>query len=207
MGFRKKKSLIDQAGDYVEQVKPHAEAAIVSAYDFVQETVVPALADAREKAGPVIADARDKAVPVIADARAKAAPVIAAGAAKAAGRAAAARDLADAKVAELKGEKPKKKGRLKKLVLFAGVAGGVAFVAKKLQGGGQSDNWQSSYNPSPAPTPPSTPPTPSAPQAGVDDTGGASPDEALSDAVEAPHPTTTPDQPAEVVDLEEGKDT
>jgi hypothetical protein len=203
MGFRKKKSLIDQAGDYVEQVKPHAEAAIVSAYDFVQETVVPALADAREKAGPALADARDKAAPVIADARAKAAPVIAAGAAKAAGRAAAARDLADAKVAELKGEKPKKRGRARKVVLFAGVAAGVAFAAKKLQGGGRSDNWQSSYNPSPAPTPPSTPP---AAPAGVDDTGGASPDEALSDAVEAPHPATTPDQPAEVVDLEEGRD-
>jgi hypothetical protein len=203
MGFRKKKSLIDQAGDYVEQVKPHAEAAIVSAYDFVQETVVPALADAREKAGPALADARDKAAPVIADARAKAAPVIAAGAAKAAGRAAAARDLADAKVAELKGEKPKKKGRVRKIVLFAGVAAGVALAAKKLQGGGQSDNWQSSYNPSPAPAPPSTPP---AAPAGVDDTGGASPDEALSDAVEAPHPATTPDQPAEVVDLEEGRD-
>ncbi len=191
MGLRSKKSLIDQAGDYVDQMKPHAEAAIDSARDFVQDTVVPALADAREKAGPAIADAREKA-----------APVIAAGAAKAAERATAARDLADAKVAELKGEQPKKKGKLKRFVLFAGIAGGVAFVAKKLQGGAQSDNWQSSYNPSPAPTPP---PTPSAPQSGADDTGGASPDEALSDAAEEAHPVSTPDDPADVVDLEEGK--
>jgi hypothetical protein len=190
MGLRKKKSLIDQAGDYVDQVRPHAEAAAASARDFVQDTVVPALADARDKAGPAIADAREKA-----------APVIAAGAAKAADRANAARDLADAKVAELKGEKPKKKGKLKRFVLFAGIAGGVAFVAKKLQGGGQSDNWQSSYNPAPAPTPP----TPAAPQSGADDTGGASPDEALSDAAETPHPVSTPEEPAEVVDLEEGK--
>ena len=193
MGKRSKKSLIDQAGDYVEQVKPHAEAAYESARDFVQDTVVPALADAREKAGPAIADAREKA-----------APVIAAGAAKAAERATAARDLADAKVAELKAEEPKKKGKLKRFVLFAGIAGGVAFVAKKLQGGGQSANWQSSYTPSPAPTPP-TPPTPSAPQAGVDDAGGASPDEALSDSTETPHPVSTPEDPADVVDLEEGK--
>ncbi len=194
MGLRKKKSLIDQAGEYVDQVRPHAEAAMESARDFVQDTVVPALADAQRKAGPAIADARDKA-----------APVIAAGAAKAADRASAARDLADAKVAELKGEKPKKKGKVKRFVLFAGIAGGVAFVAKKLQGGGQSENWQSSYNPSPAPTPP---PTPSAPQSGLeetDDPGGASPDEALSDAAEEAHPVSTPDDPAEVVDLEEGK--
>ena len=194
MGMRKKKSLIDQAGDYVEQVRPHAEAALESARDFVQDTVVPALADAREKAEPAMADARKKA-----------APVIAAGAAKAAERATAARDLADAKVAELKGEKPKKKGKIKRFVLFAGIAGGVAFVAKKLQGGGQSDSWQSSYTPSPAPTPPSEPPTPAAPQSGIDDAGGASPDEALSDATETPHPVSTPEDPAEVVDVEEGK--
>jgi hypothetical protein len=200
MGLRKKKSLIDQAGDYVEHVKPHAEAALESARDFVQDTVVPAIADAREKAGPVIADAREKAGPAIADARAKATPVIAAGAAIAAERATHARDLADAKVAEIKGEKPKKKGKLKRFMLFATIAGGVAYVAKKLQGGGQSDNWQSSYNPAPAPTPPS----PSAPQSGADDQGGASPDEALSDAAETPHPVSTPEDPADVVDLEEG---
>jgi hypothetical protein len=190
MGLRKKKSLIDQASDYLEQVKPHAEAAYESARDFVQDTVVPAVADAREKAGPAIADAREKA-----------APVIAAGAAKAAERATAARDLADAKVAELKGEEPKKKGKLKRFVLFAGIAGGVAFVAKKLQGGGQSANWQSSYSPSPAPTPPSPPP---AAPPNVDDAGGASPDEALSDAAETPHPVSTPEDPADIVDLEEG---
>lgn len=189
MGLLKKKSLIDQAGDYVEQVRPHAEAALESARDFVQDTVVPALADAREKAAPALADAREKA-----------APVIAAGAAKAAERATAARELADAKVAELKGEKPKKKGKVKRFVLFAGIAGGVAFVAKKLQGGGQTDNWQSSYNPAPAPPPP-----PSAPPSGNDDAGGASPDEAMSDATEEAHPVSTPDDPADVVDLEEGK--
>ncbi len=195
MGLRSKKSLIDQAGDYVDQVRPHAEAALGSARDFVQDTVVPAWTDARDKAGPAMADAREKA-----------APVIAAGAAKAAERATAARDLADAKVAELKGEEPQKKSKVKRFVLFAGIAGGVAFVAKKLQSGGQSDNWQSSYNPAPAPTSaPTPPPTPSAPQSGLEDTGGASPDEALSDAAEEAHPVSTPDDPAEVVDLEKDK--
>jgi hypothetical protein len=36
----------------------------------------------------------------------------------------------------------------------------------------------------------------------ADDSAGASPDEALADAVEEPHEATTPDDPAEVVDVE-----
>ncbi len=65
----------------------------------------------------------------------------------------------------------------------------------KLQSGGQSDNWQSSYVPDararadPGPRP-------------ADDAGAAGPDEALSDAADEPQPVTTPDEPAEVVDLE-----
>ena len=90
----------------------------------------------------------------------------------------------------------------------------MAAIAKKLQAGSSSDNWQSSYTPSPPPgEQPPTPPTPAAPQSGGDpltdplpeDPGGASPDEAMADSAEAPHPATTPDDPAEVVDLEEGK--
>ena len=80
-------------------------------------------------------------------------------------------------------------------------------MARKLQGGGSSsDSWQSSYVPTPAPTPP----TPAAPMSGVetdtgedDDQGGSSPDEALADQAEEPHPVTTPDNPAEVVSIDE----
>ncbi len=36
----------------------------------------------------------------------------------------------------------------------------------------------------------------------TDDTAGASPDEALADAAEEPHPVTTPDDPADVVELD-----
>jgi vacuolar-type H+-ATPase subunit E/Vma4 len=36
----------------------------------------------------------------------------------------------------------------------------------------------------------------------TDDPGGASPDEALADAAEEPHPVTTPDDPADVVELD-----
>jgi hypothetical protein len=203
MGLRKKKSLvdqaIDQANDVVDALRPHVESAYGQARDFVQDTAVPALADARDKAGPVLADARDKAGPVLADARAKAAPLVASGAALAGEKATAARTLAEAKVAQVKGEEPQKRSKLKTLVLVAAVAGGVAVVAKKLQGGAKTDNWQSSYTPSPAPAarPSSTPTVTS-----VEDPGGAGPDEAIADAAEAPHPVSTPDEPAEVVQID-----
>jgi hypothetical protein len=226
MGLRKKKSLIDQASDYVETVRPQVEAAVgtavVAAMDAAKEAkdrALPLLADAREKAGPALADARDRAVPVITDARDKAAPILAAGAALAAEKAssgaslaaekaAAGRELAAARVAQLKGEPPKKKsGKLRKILLFTGLAALAGFAAKKLQGGGKADNWQSSYVPTPAPSSsaPSTPPSPAAPMAGaeVDDTGGSSPDEAIADQVADSHPVTTPDEPAEVVSIED----
>ena len=187
MALRKKKSLLDQAADYIDQVRPQVESAVATALDaaeeFYEKTARPALVDAREKAGPALADAREKAAPYVAEARERASEV-----------ASHAKEAADARVAQLRGEEPKKKGgKLRKLAIFALVAGAVGFVAKKLQGGGQADNWQSSYVPTPAPA--RTPPP-------ADDAGAAGPDEALSDAADEPQPVTTPDQPAEVVDLE-----
>ena len=208
MALRKKKSLLDQASDYIDQVRPQVESAVASALDaaedFYEKTARPALVDAKEKAGPALADAREKAAPYVADARERAAaaladardqaaPLVAAGAERAADVASQAKEAADARVATLRGEEPKKKGgKLRKLAIFAALAGAAGFVAKKLQGGGQSANWQSSYVPTPAPTPTSK----------ADDAGAAAPDEALSDAADEPHPVTTPDEPAEVVDLE-----
>ena len=208
MALRKKKSLLDQASDYIDQVRPQVESAVASALDaaedFYEKTARPALVDAKDKAGPAIADARDKAAPYVAearerataalvDAREQAAPLVAAGAERAADVAAQAKEAADARVAQLRGEEPKKKGgKLRKLAIFAALAGAVGFVAKKLQGGGQSANWQSSYVPTPAPSPAST----------ADDAGAAGPDEALSDAADEPQPVTTPDEPAEVIDLD-----
>jgi hypothetical protein len=210
MAFRKKKSLLDQASDYIDQVRPQVESAVASALDaaeeFYEKTARPALVDAREKAGPALADAREKAAPYVAEARERAAatlaeareqagPMVAAGAERASDVAAQAKEAADARVAQVRGEDTKKKGgKLRKLAIFAVLAGAAGFVAKKLQGGGQDANWQSSYVPTPAPTPSS------APQA--NDDAGAGPDEALSDAADEPQPVTTPDEPAEVVDLE-----
>ena len=216
MARRKKQSLLDQASDYIDQVRPQVESAVATALDaaeeFYEKTARPALVDAKEKAGPAIADAREKAAPYVAeardrataalaDARVQAAPLVAAGAERAGEVAAHAKEAADAHVAELraaeekKGAEKKKGSKLRKLAFFAALAGAVGFVAKKLQSGGQSANWQSSYVPTPAP---SRAPTP----APADDAGAAAPDEAISDAADEPQPVTTPDEPAEVVDLE-----
>lgn len=209
MALRKKKSLLDQASDFIDEVRPQVESAVASALDaaeeFYENTARPALVDAKEKAGPALADARDKAAPYVAeardraaaalsDARVQAAPLVAEGAAKAADLATQAKEAADAQVANLRGEEKKKGKKLRKVVIFVAIAGAVGFVARKLQTSSQGDNWQSSYVPTPAPTP--------APAPVADDAGAAGPDEALSDAAEEPHAVTTPDDPAEIVDLE-----
>jgi hypothetical protein len=208
MALRKKKSLLDQASDYIDQVRPQVESAVATALDaaeeFYEKTARPALIDAKDKAGPALADAREKAAPYVAEARERAAaalsdardhaaPLVAQAADRAGDLAAQAKEAADAQVANLRGEEKKKGSKLKKVAIFAAIAGAVGFVARKLQGSGQGDNWQSSYVPTPAPAPAPTTP---------DDAGAAGPDEALSDAADEPHAATTPDAPAEVVDLE-----
>ncbi len=222
MGIRRKKTLLQQAADYVEAAVDTAREKAGPVLADARDKAGPVLADAREKAGPAWADAKDKAGPVLADAREKAAPLIAQGAAIASERASAAadlaaekaatgRDLAAAKAAELKST-PKKKHRLRKLLLITGVAALLGFVAKKMQGGSEKDNWQSSYTPTPAPAPRDADAT-DTPIADslvgdslVGDEGGAAPDEAIADAVEEEHPVTTPDEPADVVELEPGEE-
>jgi hypothetical protein len=194
MGLRKNKSLLDQATDtvtqYADQVKPQLEAAVATA----KEKAGPALADAKAKAAPVIADARAKAGPAVASGAAIAAEKIAVGASLAAEKAAEAAQAAADKVDEVATPKKKKGSKLKKLLVLTGIAAVATIIVKKMQSGGESENWQSSYTPTPAPR--------AVPE---DDTAGASPDEALADSAEAPHPVTTPDDPADVVDVDEKK--
>ncbi|MGH3347347.1 MAG: hypothetical protein ACRDO4_10215 [Nocardioides sp.] len=208
MGIRRNKTLVEQAVDYVEhkveQAKPHVEQAVGTA----RERAVPLMHEARDKAGPKIAEARDKAKPLIADGTARAAEKAAAVAEVASQKASESRDLAAAKVAAVKGETPKKKHRLRKLLVFSGLAAAAAYVAGKLKGRQEDQNWQSSYTPSPPPAPPA--PAPAAPTAPADDStnvsddvGGSSPDEALADATDEPHDVTTPDDPVEEVALDE----
>lgn len=220
MRIRRKKSLIEQAAEYVEAAVEKAGPILADAKDKAGA----ALADAREQAGPVLADAKDRAVakagPTLVDARDKAAPLIAQGAALAAEKASQAADLASAKAAEGKEltsakaaeltGKPKKKHRLRKLMIFTGIAALLGFAAKKLSAARDHDNWQSSYTPAPPPRDADRTDTPIADAAAASaesaDEGGAGPDEALSDATEESHDVTTPDEPADVVDVSPGEE-
>lgn len=222
MHLGRKKTLMERAHDYVEQVA-----------DTVVPQIESAIETAAEKAGPALNDARDRAKPLIAEGKAKAAEkaavgatLAATGASLAAEKAATGRDLAAAKVAEIKGEPQHKgRGRLKKVLLIGGLLAIGGAIFSKLRKGQDSGNWQSSYVPTPPPGTPSTAtstsdsPGPvaaattmgSTPPQGdpltdpltTDDVAGGDPGEAIADAAESPHPATTPDSPAEIIDVDD----
>jgi hypothetical protein len=214
MGIRRNKTFVEQATEAVE-----------SAYESARENLAPVIAEAMEMAEGAYEEAKEKAAPMVAEARDKAVPLVAAGAAAAAKGAAAAadlaaqkaaegRDLAAAKAAELDAAgngTGKKKHRLRTFILITGIAAALGFVVKKLTSGSGQDNWQSSYTPPPPPAAKASDTTIADAAAAAsaeqgDDEGGASPDEAIADAVEEQHPVTTPDEPAEVVDLAPGEE-
>lgn len=199
----------------------------------VLEKAGPKLAEAREKAGPLLAEARDKAGPVLAEARDKAAPAVAEVRERfatevvpvvTAALAAANEATEDAReegfkrgraaVAALKGEvaAPEKKRthRVRNSLLVVGLGGAVAMVAKKLSDRQASTAWQSAYTP-PVPAPAAETAAETAAAAGAhragadsaDDEAGASPDVAVADSAAEPHTPTTPDDPAEEIDLKE----
>jgi hypothetical protein len=156
-----KKSLTDQAGELVEQVGPHVDAArerIVNDYLPVAQSV---LADARDVAREVAHDAREAAQEAAANAekstrkrRRKAARKARARAsemaASAGARAPVAAPLAD-KVADRLEPKPK---RRKRMLLLFGLVGVGAVVFKKIR------SATTSGAPSYAPPPPRPRPVP-----------------------------------------------
>jgi vacuolar-type H+-ATPase subunit H len=193
----------DWAADLADRVGPRVETA--------RDKAAPYLADARQKAGPVITEARDKARdkagPAISDAKQRLAtevlPMIAAAVAAADEATEEVRTESKkrgkAAMAALKGdvEPPKKKHRMRKFLLVLGLGGLLAAVAKKLADRPATTTWQSSYTPTPGP------------EGGgahraedeADDQGGSSPDVVAADNAAEPHATTTPDSPAETVDV------
>jgi vacuolar-type H+-ATPase subunit H len=210
----KTKTIRDHASDLGSRIGPTVESA--------RGKAAPVLADARMKAAPILADARDKAAPLVADARDKAAPALSeardrlthdvlpvlTAALAAAGE--ATEEMREetskrgrAAVAALKGEveAPKKTHRLRNLLVVLGLGGLVAAVVKKMSDREPTTAWQSSYTPSPAAST-GTDPVGGAHRAPEpDDQGGASPDVAAADAAAEPHSATTPDNPAETIDL------
>jgi hypothetical protein len=96
---------------------------------------------------------------------------------------------------------PEDKGnKVKKLLLLGGLVAIVSVIARRFMGDSSKGSWQPAYTPAPAPSPQPTPePEP-------DDVGGSSPDEAIADEAAEPHADSTPDNPVEVVEIEEQPD-
>lgn len=104
---------------------------------------------------------------------------------------------------------PEDKGnKVKKLLLLGGLVAIVSVIARRFMGDSSKGSWQPAYTPAPAPSPRPTPP----PTAEVevepepDDAGGGDPLEAIADEAAEPHADSTPDDPIEVVEIEEQPD-
>jgi hypothetical protein len=238
--LRKKKSLVDRAVDSASDAVDAALPVIENAVSQVREQVRDLSNETKTKAAPLIADTKELAGEIAEATREVAIPkaktAAAAGAASAAGLAATGKELAAAKVAEIKGEPPKRKGsKLRKLLFFGSLVAAAGFIYQKIRPTPETDNWQSAYTPptSAGSTSSTTSATSgSAAAAGgahlapgvgpdeplatedpmaklateempTDDPGGADPAEALADAAEEPHAVTTPDDPADVVEVED----
>ena len=188
--------------------------------------------EAKEKAAPLLAEYRATAAEKAAAAAATAAEKAAAAAAIAAEQAASTRDAAVAKANELRGIEPEPRGgRLKKVLLLSGLLAIGSVIFSKLRAKqDESAGWQSTYVP-PSPAKPAgaaAPVTPAtttvdpdadplndpieevtaddvvtADPPATDDPGGGAPGEAISDSVEEAHEATTPDEPADVIDIED----
>lgn len=204
MRKRRKNSLLDSAGELTDTVVPKVESAVEAAVGAFRENAVPVL-----KEGKKIAKQKAKQGQKLAKQKAKE------GRRLAEVKAAAFTEApAGEKISAFRAAEPKRKGtKVKKLLLLGGLIAIGTVIVKRLMGAPSRTNWQSTYSPPPAPKPSgetsvaaapaetSAAPAPETAPAS-DDAGGASPDEALSDAAAEPHPDTTPDEPAEVVELQ-----
>jgi len=187
------KDVRGQASELASKIGPRVEQA--------REMAVPLLVEAREKAGPVLSDARDKlgerrtndVLPALS-----AAVAAADHATEDVREEARRRGLAAAAALRGEVELPKKRHRIRRLMIVLGLGGVAAAAAKMLSDRQASTAWQSSYTPPPAPA---SAPT-SAPS---HDEAGATPDVAAADAQAEPHGVTTPDSPATEADLTEKK--
>jgi vacuolar-type H+-ATPase subunit H len=197
---KKSKTLLDHANDLATEI-----------VDKIGPQVEHAVETARDKAGPVIAEAREKAAPAVSDARDRISteviPAITAAIAAANEATEEVRGEAGkrgkAAVAALKGEveAPKETHRFRNFLVILGLGGAIAFVAKKLSDRPSSTTWESNYTPAPAPTPPTSAAGAHRAEGEGDDQGGSSPDVAKADAAAEPHEATTPDNPAETIDV------
>ena len=216
---KKSKTLLDHANDLATELADKIGPQVEHAVEAAKEKAGPVIAEARDKAGPVLAEARDKAAPAVHDVRERInTDVIPALAAALAAANEATEDVrgeagkrGKAAVAALMGEveaPAKKTHRFRNFLLVLGLGGAVAFVAKKLSDRPSSTTWESNYTPAPAPTPPASatagePAGSHRAEGEGNDQGGSSPDVAKADAAAEPHEATTPDDPAETIDVKD----
>lgn len=204
MGLRKSSSKLELAKG---QVKAAATDVAAQAAD-ARERLAPTVAEARDRMGPALVDARERGGATVADARERLAPVVA----DAKDRLS---DLTESVATTIDERLPDEKtpgfvkdassassrgpGRVKTVLGLLGLGALIAFIASKRQAA-KEPVWQA-----PAPSPAATNPTSTAttPAAQAADTAGGSPDEAAADAAESAHDPTTPDNPVEVVDIED----
>jgi hypothetical protein len=203
MGLRKSASKLDLAK---EQVKAAASDVATQAAD-ARDRLAPTVAEARERVAPALADARDRVGPTVAEAKDRMAPAVA----EAKDRLA---DLTETVATKLDESLPDDKtpdfvkdassasrgpGRVKTVLGILGLGALIAFIASKRQAA-KEPVWHS-----PTPGPAATSPTSTAttPAAQAADSAGGSPDEAAADAAESAHDPTTPEDPVEVVDIED----
>ena len=189
---------IEKAGPVLAEGKAVATEKASAAAEAASAGAGVAAVKAREAAAVAAEKAREAAVVAAEKARESAD--------LAAERASAGRDAvagaAAAKIAQAKGEPPPSEGGgWKRWVLLGGLLTAGAVAYRKLRGRDDADNWESAYTPAPPVTTPASPAGAGAPV--TDDPGGASPGEALSDQVEEPHESTTPDQPVEVEEIDQ----
>lgn len=214
MGVRKQKTLLEKATEVVDQVIPQVESALDQTLERAQEGVhhaAPLIAQGKVTAGEKLAKGKVVAGEKLAKGQVAAAPLVAQGKVAATGALAHALDVAahaaestqhfaEEHAAALKEAPAKKKGgKLRKVLLFSGLLAVVGVIAKKLTDGREAAKWQSATSP--------TPPAPSASSTAArpgDDAAGADPAEALSDATDTPHAVTTPDSPADEVEVPAG---
>ena len=205
----------EQANELSDRVGPalsDARDRIGPALEDARDRIGPALDDARERITPRLEDARDRAVPAANAARDAALVKLAATAATVATKL-DDRLPDDRTPAFIANASTNKKGsKLRKLLVLAGLGGVAAFAVKKLQGD-STPTWQAATPPPARPTSATEAPSGSASQAassggtdpaedtGTGDVGGGTPGEAVSDAADEPHDPTTPDAPAEEIDV------
>lgn len=218
------------------EVKPQLENALGTAKErglelaaelvdsvehFLEDTARPAVADAadraREGAGRARESARESARTFTTE---KAAPLVASGAAMAAQRAQQVQLKAD----EIASAPQRRRRRRIKLFALAGLLAVVAAIIVRRRMDTTAEHWQpvehqpglrstspnstgaGSTSPGGTGTMASSTSTTTSPSSTTDDPGGAAPDEAISDAADTPTYPSTPDAPAEVVDLPSDRD-